>query len=422
MTPAPNTPHRPEDDLSTTLARQADRFAQRGNPLELEQVIARAGEIRRGRRMRASIVMAAVVLAVAVPVGITTLSNNDPSGSKPPSFTQERRDQSPLALGDLKVGKAPKTGYVVDGAWKGPAGDLTLGTADDAPVAVAVLDGGLLVASPTLDGPLKASFIDESGKTVNTWPMDGYSFAVSADGNVGAFMAPDGIPMVVQDAGSRSYELPKIASGGDSLDVAAVVGDNCSGRGEDALCTVTVNSSGEEPKVWLSTRYGKAEQIDGPYRKLVAADPNTGYTAGITELKDDLSTCSAVHDNSFQDDQLIGKELWSTCQYRLLSFSPDGKYVLGTGSVGSGNGDSSLTVLEADTGKVVLDLDAADNAVIPGVVWEDSTHLLVNLLDTGRAGIERVSVKGTREYAVPPVTVPDATISAFKLPVLGAAR
>src|SRR5690606_21313117 len=77
--------HTPENELTATLRRQADRYAAAGGTdLGLDQVLSRAGEIRRGRRMRATMVMAAVVVALAVPVGITTLGN-DPTKPKTPT-------------------------------------------------------------------------------------------------------------------------------------------------------------------------------------------------------------------------------------------------------------------------------------------------------------------------------------------------
>ena len=86
-------------DLTTTLNRRADDFARLGgNDLDLSQVVSRAGEIRRGRRMRASMMMAAVVVAVAVPVGITVIGSDSnhphqlPITSNPPNPTAYRKD------------------------------------------------------------------------------------------------------------------------------------------------------------------------------------------------------------------------------------------------------------------------------------------------------------------------------------------
>src|SRR5690242_4049212 len=78
-----------DNELTSTLTREAERFsATHPAGLSMETVMERAGEIRRGRRMRATMVMAAVVLAIAVPVGATVL-NNGSNRETPPGPAQE---------------------------------------------------------------------------------------------------------------------------------------------------------------------------------------------------------------------------------------------------------------------------------------------------------------------------------------------
>ncbi|MFL6159843.1 MAG: hypothetical protein ACJ72D_27460 [Marmoricola sp.] len=424
MTPAQNST--PENDLTLTLARQADRYVERGgHDLDLDGVLARAGEIRRGRRMRASMVMAAVAVAVAVPLGITVLGDDGTSSPNPPVATRSpspKGDDSPISLDGLGTGKAPRTGYFLRDTWTSPDGTLKDDGPDSfGPTDVAVLDGGLLVVH-SINGNRTVSFIDAStGKSDNSWPIGDGGLAVSPGGNVGAFVQPDGTPVVVQDAGSRYYELPRIPIsdvGGDVTQIVSVVGENCSGRGEGASCTVFVNQDGETQRVWTSTTHGTAQQVDAGFKAVTAVDPTTGYTSGITDYKEDLSTCSATQRGATALKPPSGANLWETCDYRLLQFSPDGKYLLASGSTASGNGDSSLAVLDAVTGKVVLDLHTAENAVVVNAIWEDGTHLLANVLDSGRAAIVRISTDGTRQLAVAPVTPEDSTISPFHLPVL----
>ena len=90
-----------DNELTSTLAREAERFTTRhGGDVSIEQVMARAGEIRRGRRMRATMVMAAVVLAAAVPVGITVLNPGSDSNKPTPAAAP---NTDALGLEDLFV-------------------------------------------------------------------------------------------------------------------------------------------------------------------------------------------------------------------------------------------------------------------------------------------------------------------------------
>jgi hypothetical protein len=100
-----------EHDLSTHLSREAERFDRLGgSTLELGQVLDRAGEIRRGRRMRATIMMAAVVVAVAVPTALVATNGHHDKPVTPAHHT--RTDTSPLSLDRLAQGDEPGSGFL----------------------------------------------------------------------------------------------------------------------------------------------------------------------------------------------------------------------------------------------------------------------------------------------------------------------
>ena len=86
-----STPHR---DLGTRLDLRADDFDRLGGTeLDLQQVLARAGEIKRGRRLRATMVMAACVLAIAVPTLIASVGRG---GDKVQPAPPHQADSSPI--------------------------------------------------------------------------------------------------------------------------------------------------------------------------------------------------------------------------------------------------------------------------------------------------------------------------------------
>jgi hypothetical protein len=402
-----NTPTNPTDsDLNTRLAHEADAFFSRGGTaLEIGQVLDRAGEIRRGRRMRATMLMAACVLAIVVPVGlVATRAHHD----KPvtPSH-QTKADTSPLTLKGLERGAQPHDGYVTDGELHVGSGAIGLDAGKARVTAVARINGGVVVATRDESGEQVAHIVDDQGGTSGkTWPIDG-GFAVSDDGNVAAFVQPDGIPVVVQD-GTVFYKLPKIPQG-SGFDAVAVIGEDCQEAGPDT-CSVLVTSHGEKPQSWVSssTDYvGGHEQMSN-----VVDEFENKFLAGFTEITD-TGSCSVVKNVEHVES---GTPTWTTCDHSFLTFSPEGGHLLATSAYGDGLGDTELAVLDTRTGAVQLDLTTADGAFISQMVWEDETHVLANVYQDGQWAVVRIGLDGDREYAVPPVAAIDDVESPFVLP------
>ena len=137
------------NDLSQRLAHEADQFTRRGGTeLELSQVLARAGEIRRGRRMRATMLMAACVLAVVVPTALVAAERQD--SHTPTPARKAERDLAPLQLSQLTQGRAPRNGYVADDTWHGET-SIELSTAGRVR-AVVPLGSRFLVETDTVEG------------------------------------------------------------------------------------------------------------------------------------------------------------------------------------------------------------------------------------------------------------------------------
>lgn len=385
-----NTPH----DLNERLSHEADGFFRRGGTeLEISQVLDRAGEIRRGRRMRGALLVAACVLAVAVPVGVATLDRDRPR-SEPSPAQQQRVDRSALSLTGLDPGVGPRTGYAQDGvlhlagsSYASKGGRL---------VGFTAFRGGVLVATSDDQGTLQARRLDSA----RSWPMSG-SFVTSADGAVAAFLRPDGTPVVVRQDGELT--LPRIGAGDGSRAVA--VSEACGHPGTDG-CEVWANAAGARPSIWISPADGTARRVDTDLRSLAALD--AGHMAGTVSVTD-TGSCSAV-------ETLEGTTLWRTCEHSLVSFAPDGRRLLAAAAYRDGAGDRQVTILDAGSGKVVLDLATAGEAFVQQVVWEDSSHLLATLSDGGRWAVVRIGLDGHREYAVGPVAGADPYESPFVLP------
>jgi hypothetical protein len=394
------------NDLSQRLAHEADQFARRGGTeLDLGQVLDRAGEIKRGRRLRATVVMAAVVLAVAVPTALVASGGHRDKPVTPSHHTSSER--APLGLDGLKAGAPPRTGWFEGKVWTGPDGKQVQVSGGSDPVAVERVGDSLLM--DTVEGTrTRASLVPPAGETasvVQSWPMEG-SFAVSASGNVVAFVQPDGTVMAVQDGGSRNFELGRIPEG-SGFTAVAVDGENCSGRSEEVGCRVYVSSSGKDPATWVTAPHDAVAQrvTTDLLRTVDRADD--GRIAGMLSATD-TGSCSAVVDGL--------KTLWTTCDYAFRSFSPDGDLLLAGPAYGDGAGDSTLTVLDASTGEVVLQLQCVEGDFVAGATWEDSTHVLAEVHQDGTWAIVRIAINGSRELAAGPVDGTEPYVSPFVLP------
>ncbi len=64
-----------------------------------------------------------------------------------------------------------------------------------------------------------------------------------------------------------------------------------------------------------------------------------GSLSGVTSITD-AGSCSVVLGRS-------GDKAWTTCDYTLGQFSPDGKYVIGHPAYRDGIGDGSVAILDA---------------------------------------------------------------------------
>jgi len=415
MTQPLNRGQFPDSDLTRHLARKAEEFDHRGgSPLELAQVLDRAGEIRRGRRMRATIVMAAAVLAIAVPTGMIAI-DRDRTHEPSPAHPSPTTNTAPLALGDLHVGDSPHHGFAQDGTWQLRVAANGLGGLRGQVAAAAAVKDGAMVAMRRESGETTAYFIHEQGGTSEqSWPMEsGSSFAVSASGNVAAFVEPDGTVVAVQDRGTEWYEVGSLP-GSDTYTADAVVGEDCSGRSAEVTCQARAHGNGQAPQIWQVSPTATPERVLPGWMKLAGVTAtDVPLFAGMTSASDGGS-CSQVLESAGPD----AKTLWKTCDHRLLSFSPDGNRLLASAAYADGAGDTELAVLDAHTGSVMLDISATEQAFIYQMVWEDDQHVLATVYEQGRWAVLRIGLDGSREYAVEPVEGADEMQSPFVLPTL----
>jgi len=416
-----------ERRLEEELPGEAELFhVLGGRELHLDEVLTRAGGIRRKRQTTRGLVAAAAVVALVAPAGVVLAHRESASGPAPlvqpttststgpsPTPTVDPSVERPISLAALAgepVGPPPATGYVDNDVWHDPDGSTTdqsftpYGMLDAAPIGEDLLirTGAEQTGDPT------AILVHRGSRNTVThsWPISG-GFATSVGGNVVAFAKPDGTPVVVQDGGSQWYTMPKVPAGAE---VAAVRGEDCKEQSPGGGgCTVFLNSLGNQPKTWLSTSHGLVDAASAHIRSIAGVSA-AGLVAGISEHHADLTTCSEVRGT---DDQLV----WRTCDNRFESFSPDGSRLLATNGIGDGLGDTQLDVFDARSGDPVVRYRVADGGAITWMRWEDDSHVLAVVFDQGVWGIVRVGLDGHVEVAVPPVKANgDPVNSPFLLP------
>lgn len=387
----------PENDLSSALSRQAEQFARRGgHDLDLTQVVSRAGEIRRGRRMRATMVMAAVALAIAVPVGVTVV--NDGPTRPEQLLPADQPDFSAITLDGLASGDRPAVGYAQAGRLQ--PGDLPNSLpAGQEPADLAAVGEDFLIGFQDDSGDLVARYVTADGVVGEDRPAR-YGFGVTADGSTAAIVQPDGTVVAYQDGGTQVVVGQVPAAG--SFGVAGIRGNDCSPGGD---CTVFVSTNDEDPKLWAVSPGISPNTI---YRGLRGAvGLSAEYVAGYVSVSQtEAASCSEVRG-------LDAETLWKTCDRSLATFSPDGRHLLGRGPFLSGTGDGQLTVFEAATGEVVLDLTTEPDAVITAITWEGEDHVLATVLEKGTWALVRISLNGGREVALGPITAADDVRAPF---------
>jgi hypothetical protein len=164
-------------------------------------------------------------------------------------------------------------------------------------------------------------------------------------------------------------------------------------------------------------RSGLVSETDGTHPQVLVTDftpgtapkvvPDAIAAGGASEALDRISVLTKVVDGGscWAVVDTSGKADWSTCDYTLGQFSLDGKYVAAYPAYFDGLGPSSVSILDARTGKPVADFQRPldSDLFINNVAWEDDTHLLATVHENGDWQIIRLGTDGSIEAASPAV-------------------
>lgn len=371
-----------EMDLARTLRTQADRPDL--TPIGLDDIKSTARGIRRRRRIGTGLAALAIVAGAAVP-GTLLLDRDAPRVDDPiddPDVVQlEYGREVPLDLRDATPGELPTTtGFVIDGRTVQLGDDLQIDDPGTTQQAVPLGDGWFVQGYAEGEGEV-GWIVDANGTTADGFP----SAAPAHDPATGR------TAYVVRETGPDRAELVVADEAGEVQWRAEVDGDTVprAFSGDDVITVVEPTTTAESRELRRVTPDGTVTPVGTPPEGFADLDPATGRVTAQVDVLADNTGCFAVLDVA------TGEPAWErTCDYGLLDFSPDGRFLSAGAAYRSGIGDPTISVLDATTGETVVDFvppQGLQFAIIQSA-WEDADSLLIS--------VEQSDGEEPAEYAV----------------------
>jgi hypothetical protein len=378
-----------DEELTVTLRERAGAVPPR--PDLAGAAIRQAHGIRRRRRIAGGVAAAALV-AVAVPLGLQ--AGDSLRGAPPPPATQlpdqkpdDRDDeveitpsQVTVQLPDLPAGDAPTVPYV-DGSQLFIDGDtIDLGI-DPERLGQVAYAGGTAYFATNDEGNLTLQSVPGEGEGT---PVDGGPWS-SPDQRYVAYLA-DGT-LTVEDPAAGTTSTLDVGKA-DYLQSITFVGEELFlvAGNRAALMRWTIG----EPE---------ASSVDAVERA-TAVSPDGGLVADQYKI-DDLKAEACTRVTSLDS----GETLFDTCEFRVLGFSPDGRYAWGARAYADAE-DTFNVVLDTATGEVIMQVEGPDpnqadaQLLFRGTEFESDTSLLIAMEQGENAALVRCDlVSGSCERA-----------------------
>ncbi len=379
-----------ETRLSRVLHDRAGDVS--GSPLGLDDVRRSARAIRRRRRAVTGLVAAAVV-AVAVPVGLTAAGGPDADRPVPPAATSPsggpttasdtptatptaagRRDVRPLTVEGAPAGEPAKIGYLRGSTYVGPDRKQDLPAAYD---TVAPYRGGWLAVQRRQGTPYVVE-IDASGTVVSS-QKGGDRIVVSDDGVEVSWVADGRIFLDTTNGHSESPQSIALPKGADASPVGFI------GAG-----SVIARVGGPDPSFWV-TDFSTHQELQGHLLAVTATNEQRGLLGVETSYNhNDGTSCWAVRTNRGGDREP------KSCDWTVTSFSTDGAHLVGYPSGVDGLGSPVVALADAGTFDVTMRFEREGNGdtSVSDVAWEDASHVLASLYEKGTWHLVRLGLDG----------------------------
>ena len=364
-------------ELRDTLVRHAEEGS--GRPTDLATVQGRAQRIRRNRRATVAGGLAAVV-AIAAPLAVAGLDALRADGPPPVTTTPHSELKVPYARGttlvlpDGSVRELPQKfqeGALLGNDFFGAAGD----------------EGS---------GELQLTQVDASGEATDSeiiWS----NLASNRDASVLAY-AKEGGQQVLRDRGGElDLDAPKSFSPRGVLG-----GPDCAATQE---CVVFGSTNGVPAILGPDLGFvvpGQVTRLDDLTRSgLMAVETKSTETG----------PCGGVYDAA------AGAMRFEDCQWIPTRFSSDGTYVLAQQQTYGNLGPSQPTVgvLDSTTGAVLASYVPSKHEVVTNWMWEDGSHVLIQVHRAEGWYVLRMGVGGTTTAALGPFDNGSDTIAGYTL-------
>ncbi|HYJ69359.1 MAG TPA: hypothetical protein VEX15_17040 [Nocardioidaceae bacterium] len=405
-----------DDELRRSLHHQADGIPRR--PDLTRGAITRASGIRRRRRI-ASGVVAAVLVAIALPLGLwvgdSLSSGQDPVEPPTPSGdTHVELDLRSLPSDDL-----PALPYLDNRTVVGDG--ISVDVPGTAPIAaIAPVSDGVYVATATGSYDWLLTRYAADGQAVEIGQVLGLPVA-SADGRWVAYLTgqtnqngnpvgPATLTLVDDETGDAStVTLPDADA--TQVTIHAIV---------DGTVYFTYDEFRTGRRVPLQT-WTSGDSSPQPVSgglDATAVSPDGRLVAQFTKLVD-FGSCSAMFDRE------TAGVLWRTCKYQVRGFSPDGRYVWAFPAYTEGYGPTSAAILDAETGELVRRYDSESQRryiTFHDAVFEDDDSLLIRAEQGDQTSLLRCEVYTGECAAAEPLTkgtADDLAGSPYLLPDVG---
>jgi hypothetical protein len=131
------------------------------------------------------------------------------------------------------------------------------------------------------------------------------------------------------------------------------------------------------------------------FQSVSSVSEANGLVAGQTSWDPMEGACSGVMDPAASTTKMV----WKTCDYSLYEFSPDGRYLIAGPTYVDMWGPSSLTILDTETWKPVVEFDPDNDTVrqFSQTTWEDEDTVLGILVEGNDMGMVRAELNGRLE-------------------------
>jgi hypothetical protein len=315
---------------------------------------------------------------------------SEPADDLTTTFTTRDLGQGPPPAIDVLAAADPAD---PPGTWSlvRPSGE-GVELAVDRPFGFAAMGNGLVVLEDEGDGRAAALYVDGTGGEVTREEVLGYALAVTPDGSIAAWLAPDHSVHGVEGGGGRSFELPVVEG---AAEIGAITGRGTCFEAESEIGGCTAFVDVDEPRqAWITSSHGIVD-VAGPMLSVVDST-GEGQVLGLISVTDEGS-CGGLFEKPT-------RTAWETCDHTLVSFSPDGSGVLGTDAYLDGLGQRTVAFLDAADGTLLREFSSKGRGpTVLQTAWEDEDHVLAVVFERGRWSVVRLGADGTAELSLGPL-------------------